>query len=219
MENESFKPHTISLHDIFDVSSAIGEMASGLVLLSGSTGSGKTTSLASIAYDLKTKYKRQPIGVQIGNAEPVPGIRNIEFHGFERLGNLFNSTEEERMMDSAREEEWVRLRLLSILKEDPSIVFLDGMFDASSVLVALSLAEAGTLVIASTHASSPMEAIERIDGMLSGHPRYHVNNLVNTIRLSVHQKLVHNDSDTGRVMEKEILSADTELRDVIRSWG
>lgn len=219
MNREPFKPHDIILNDIAKIASIIGDVRSGLVILSGSTGSGKTTSLSGIAYELQTTYSRDSLCVVIGNGEKVPGIPSLSFPEFERFGSLFNASEEEKRIDRIRESEIVGLRLQNILNENPDVVIFDGVCDIPTALIALNLAEAGSLVIISSHAQSTMESVERIDILLSGHPRYHVNNLVNTLRVAVHQKLVPNAENNRRDLNTGLLIPDTKLRDTIRSWN
>jgi len=219
MNKEPFKPHDIILNDIAGIVEFIGDVASGLVILSGATGSGKSTSLSGIAYELQAKYDRNVLGIAIGDGEKVAGIPSFSFPEFERFGSLFHASEEEKRIDLIRESEVVGLRLQNVLREDPDVVIFDGIFDVPSALIALNIAEAGSLVIISLHASSPMESLERIDGLLSGHPRYHVNNLVNTLRLAVHQNLIYDPENNRRNMETVSLIPDTQLRDTIRSWN
>ncbi len=123
-----------------------GGRESGLVIVSGPTGSGKSTTLASLLDHVNHAVARHIVTIE----DPVEYL-------FEPALSLF--TQREVGMDTASFAEGLRRSL----RQDPDIILLGEIRDAASATAALQASETGHLVLATLHASSCNEAIERLE--------------------------------------------------------
>ncbi len=117
------------------------QLSSGLVLISGPTGSGKTTTLYSILKELNSEDKKiitieDPVEYKISSINQIP-VNN-------KIGLSFE------------------LALKNILRQDPDIIFIGEIRDKFSLDIALQASLTGHLVLASIHASSSLETITRL---------------------------------------------------------
>ena len=127
--------------DIYENLKDILKLTQGLILISGPTGSGKTTTLYSILKELNSDDKKiitveDPIEYKIDSINQVP-INN-------KVGLSFE------------------LVLKNILRQDPDIIFIGEIRDKFSLDIALQASLTGHLVLASIHASSSVETITRL---------------------------------------------------------
>lgn len=125
-----------------------GARESGLILVSGPTGSGKSTTLAALLDHINKTAARHVVTIE----DPVEYL-------FEPALSIF--TQREVGMDTPSFAEGLRRSL----RQDPDIILVGEIRDAASATAALQAAETGHLVLATLHASACSEAIERL-GML-----------------------------------------------------
>ena len=122
------------------VRSAISK-SQGVVLLTGPTGSGKTTTMYSLALDLQARG-RNVVSVEDPVEAPIPGMVQVQVH-------------EQQGLDFPR-------AIRSVLRHDPDVILIGEMRDATSARMALSAAVTGHLTISSLHMGSALQVLERL---------------------------------------------------------
>ncbi len=154
---------------------AIIAKPSGLVLIVGPTGSGKTTTLYSMLNSLKSD-ERKIITVEDPVEYQFPGIVQIPIHS-SQAGNDGSFAE----------------KLRAILRLDPDIVMVGEIRDADTSRTALQASLTGHLVLATFHASSAAAALVRLADVIGQNPLF-----VSAIRLVMAQRLIRKLDDTTK---------------------
>jgi twitching motility protein PilT len=172
----------------------------GLVLVTGPTGSGKSTTLAAMVD-------------RINSSKPVHILTiedPIEFVHTHKAG-LVNQRELHTDTDS-----WAAA-LRAALREDPDVVLVGEMRDTETMAAALTLAETGHLTLASLHTNSAAQTITRIVDAFPAHQQAQIRvQLSLVLEGVVCQTLVLHASGNGRVAALEILIASPAIRHLIR---
>lgn len=172
----------------------------GLVLLTGPTGSGKTTTLATMV-DWINEYKELHI---ITIEDPVEF-----FH--ESKNCMVNQRELGANTHSFANA------LRSALREDPDVILVGEMRDLETISLALTAAETGHLVFATLHTSSASKTIDRIIDIFPSAQKTQVRSmLAESLEAVVAQKLLPLKDGDGRVVATEIMVATTAVRNLIR---
>ncbi len=148
---------------------------SGLVMVVGPTGSGKTTTLYSMLSTLNTD-ERKIITIEDPVEYQFPGITQISVHSSEK-GND----------DSFAE------KLRAVLRLDPDVVMIGEIRDMDTAKTALQASLTGHLVLATFHASSAAAALTRIADIIGQNPLF-----VSAIRLVMAQRLLRRLDDTSK---------------------
>jgi len=171
----------------------------GLVLLTGPTGSGKSTTLASIIARIN-----QTRSVHILTIEDP--IEYVHKHGLSAI------TQREVGTDSPSFERALR----SALREDPDVLLVGEMRDLESIQLALTLAETGHLVFSTLHTNDSSQAIDRIIDVFPAWRQDQIRvQLGSSLGAVVAQRLVLR-SGGGMVAAFEILIANHPVRNIIR---
>lgn len=171
----------------------------GLVLVTGPTGSGKSTTLASMI-----EAVNQSEAVNIVTLEDP-----IEFL-FEQKKSLIRQRELGNDMNSFSEA------LKHVLRQDPEIIMVGEMRDLETVSAALTLAETGHLVFATLHTWGAAQTVERIIDVFPPHQQSQVRlQLALTLRGVVSQQLLTKIGG-GRVAAREILISTPAIANLIR---
>ena len=171
----------------------------GLVLLTGPTGEGKSTTLAAII-DL----------INGSRADHIITIEDpIEFVYTPKKSII---TQRELNQDT---NSW-DLALRSVLREDPDVVLIGEMRDYETIASAITIAETGHLVFATLHTSTAAETIDRIIDVFPAHQQAQVRQqLASTIKVVASQRLLQ--TVTGkRTAALEIMIANPAVRNLIR---
>ncbi|MBU6366546.1 MAG: type IV pilus twitching motility protein PilT [Gemmatimonadetes bacterium] len=172
----------------------------GLVLVTGPTGSGKSTTLAALI----DKINRERDGHIITVEDPIEFIHK-------HRNCIINQREvgaDTRSFASA---------LKYALREDPDVILIGEMRDLETVSAALTIAETGHLVFATLHTNSAAEAINRvIDVFPSNHQAQVRAQLAFVLEGVVTQALVPKASGRGRALAAEVLVATPAIRTLIR---
>jgi type IV pilus assembly protein PilB len=148
---------------------------SGLVMVVGPTGSGKTTTLYSMLNTLNTE-DRKIITIEDPVEYQFPGITQIPIHS-----------------SQAGDDGTFAEKLRAILRLDPDIVMVGEIRDMDTARTALQAALTGHLVLATFHASSASAALTRIADIIGQNPLF-----VSAIRLVVAQRLIRRLDDTTK---------------------
>ncbi|MBL8729984.1 MAG: type IV pilus twitching motility protein PilT [Planctomycetes bacterium] len=172
----------------------------GLVLCTGSTGSGKSTTLASMVNYLNESRQshivtiEDPIEFLHRNKSCLVNQREVggDTHGFERA-------------------------LKSVLRQDPDIVLVGEMRDLETIEAALTLAETGHLTFATLHTSDVQQTVNRIVDVFPAHQQQQIRTMLSfTLQAVVCQQLVPRIHGKGRVLAAEIMVVNPAIRALIR---
>jgi twitching motility protein PilT len=181
------------------VTSRMVDETGGLILVTGSTGSGKTTTLASMIEHINHTRDAHIVTIE----DPVE-IRH----------------QEDRCLISQREigadTDSFRSALKMVLRQDPDVIMIGEMRDAETVWAALAAAETGHLVLASLHTTTATETVNRIlDFFPASHHGQVRASLAGSLRGIVAQRLVARADLVGRVPLVETLIATGRVFDRI----
>ncbi len=191
---------TISELNLPDVFNTFTTYKQGLILFTGPTGEGKSTSLAAIINELNMRHARHIITIEDPIEYIYPTARSI-------------ISQREIAQDTLS---W-NLALRSALREDPDIVLIGEMRDYDTIQSALTLAETGHLVFSTLHTGSTVEAIARIIDVFPSHQQNQVrNSLSNSLVAIVAQRLLPTSDGLNRIPAVEILMNDPAVASLIR---
>jgi twitching motility protein PilT len=172
----------------------------GLVLITGPTGTGKTTTLASM--------------INLINSERTAVIMCIEDpieYIFTNNKSVIKQREVHRDTNSFAEA------LKRCLRQDPDVIVVGEMRDLETISTALTAAETGHLVLATVHTPDAPQTIERIIDVFPPYQQQQVRLQLSTaLQGVVSQKLVPRASGKGRIMVPEIMVATAGVRNLIR---
>jgi len=176
------------------------ELNNGLVLVTGPTGSGKTTSLAAMVDEINKTSARHVISIE----DP------IEFLHQPIMGAIT-----QRQVGKHTESFAGALR--SALRESPDVLVVGEMRDMETIMLAISAAETGVLVFGTLHANSASKAIDRIIDVIPEESRDQVRSTLSVLlRGVVSQHLAKHASGEGRVAVLEVLLQSYAVSNLIR---
>jgi twitching motility protein PilT len=172
----------------------------GLVLVTGPTGSGKTTTLAALL-DLANRTRSAHI---VTIEDPIEYV-----HTHKRC--LVNQREVGADTSS------FATALKHALRQDPDIILVGELRDLETTATALTAAETGHLVLATLHTQSAAQTIDRIIDVFPPHQQHQIRAQLSTaLQGVVTQALTPRADGTGRTIVTEILSATPAIRNLIR---
>lgn len=172
----------------------------GLILFTGPTGEGKSTSLASIINDFNTKEAEHIITIEDPIEFVYPKSRSIV-------------SQREVGQDTLS---WTGA-LKSVLREDPDIVLVGEMRDYETIQSVLTVAETGHLVFSTLHTGSATESINRIIDVFPAHQQNQIkSSLANSLIAVVSQRLLPTADGTNRIPAIEILLNNSAVSPLIR---
>ena len=172
---------------------------SGLVLITGETGSGKSTTLAAVLNRINHTACRHIITLE----DPIEYIYTSD-------QCLINQREIGK--DTASYADGLR----AILREDPDVILIGEMRDLTTSEAALTAAETGHLVFATLHTNSAADAVDRIVSVFpDGRQRQIRTQLAATLRVVMSQQLVERQGG-GRIAACEVMVVNAAIRNLIR---
>ncbi|HEY89869.1 MAG TPA: type IV pilus twitching motility protein PilT [Thermoflexia bacterium] len=181
----------------------LGQLAllhQGLVLVTGPTGSGKSTTLAAMLEEINRHAARHIVTVE----DPIEYI-------FKEKQCLFTQRE------VGRDTHSFAAALKYALRQDPDVIMVGEMRDLETITAVLTAAETGHLVLATLHTPSAPESIDRIVDVFPAHQQAQVRaQLAMTLAGVVTQRLVPRAAGTGRVAACEIMTGAPAIRNLIR---
>jgi twitching motility protein PilT len=172
----------------------------GLVLVTGPTGEGKSTTLASLVNEINQKYAKHIITIE----DPIEYV-------YPKLKSIVSQRELHQDTHS-----W-SLALTSTLREDPDVILVGEMRDFETISLVLTAAETGHLVFSTLHTNSAPESIDRIiDTFPPSQQSQARNQLAAVLRMVVSQRLLPKQNTIERVPAVEILVNNSAISTSIR---
>jgi twitching motility protein PilT len=195
-------PFAVRTVDELGLPTVIRELANeerGLILLTGTTGSGKSTTLAAIIDQINETKSRHIVTIE----DP------IEYLHTDR-NSIIN--QREVGMDTGSFSRAMR----RVLRQDPDVILIGEMRDEETVRTALSAAETGHLVLSTVHTLDAAESVNRIIDFFPPHEQSQARAmLAGTLKGVVSQRLVQTPDRDGRIAVCEILRMTGRARDMI----
>jgi len=178
----------------------LAEKPRGLVLVTGPTGSGKSTTLAAMIDKINKELKGHIITVE----DPIEFIHRHQscIVNQREIGTDTNS---------------FSAALKYALRQDPDVVLIGEMRDLETIAAALTIAETGHLAFATLHTNSAMESINRIIDVFPSHQQSQIRaQLAFVLEGVITQTLLQKAKGRGRVMAAEIMICTPAIRALIR---
>ena len=177
----------------------LAEEERGIILLTGTTGSGKSTTLAAMIDHMNRTMQKHIVTIE----DP------IEFLHPDRRSII---NQREVGQDTAS----FKRALRRVLRQDPDVILVGEMRDEETVHTALSAAETGHLVLSTLHTVDASESINRIIDFFPSHQQVQARAMIaGTLKGIVSQRLVPTADGNGRVATAEILVMTGRVRDMI----
>lgn len=171
----------------------------GLVLVTGPTGSGKSTTLAALVDKINREKSQHIITIE----DP------IEFtHKSRRSVVVQREVHYDTYSFSAA--------LRSVLREDPDVVLIGEMRDLETISAAITIAETGHLVFATLHTNSAAQSIDRMIDVFPAHQQPQVRSQLSNILMAICSQRLVPAIGGGRVVAAEIMVANSAVRSLIR---
>jgi len=195
-------PFTVKTIDELGLPAAIESIADeerGLILLTGTTGSGKSTTLAAIINHINGSMARHIVTIE----DPIEYLHRDKV-------SIINQRE------VGMDTESFGRAMRRVLRQDPDVILIGEMRDEETVRTALSAAETGHLVLSTVHTLDAAESVNRIIDFFQPHEQSQARAmLAGTLRAVVSQRLVRTADHTSRVAVCEILRMTGRARDMI----
>ena len=196
-------PTRIRSFDELNLPSVLREMSElprGLVLITGPTGSGKSTTLATLIDHINRNFKKHIITIE----DPIEYVHT-------NRQSLVN----QREIGSDTESYHSAVRYL--LRQDPDVVLLGELRDKESIETALVLAETGHLVLSTLHTNSCAQTINRIIDVFPAAQQDQIRTQLSFVLEGVVcQQLLVKAGGRGRTIALEIMRATASIRNLIR---
>ncbi len=178
----------------------ICEIKEGLILVTGPTGSGKSTTMASIINEINsTRY-----GHILTLEDPIEYI----FKHDKCIVNQREIGHDSKSYESA---------LRAALREDPDVIFIGEMRDVESISIAVTAAETGHLVLSTLHTLGAAKTLDRLIDVFPPHQQQQIRVQVSTaLKAVISQRLIPEASGKGRVAAHEIMIVTRAISNLIR---
>ncbi|UCH27805.1 MAG: type IV pilus twitching motility protein PilT [Trueperaceae bacterium] len=178
----------------------IARLPRGLVLVTGPTGSGKSTTLATMIDLINTEYSKHIVTIE----DPIEF-----FH--QHKSSVVNQRE------VGEDTQSFRNALRSVLRQAPDVILVGELRDYDTIGLAVTAAETGHLVMGTLHTNSAPEAIDRIIDVFPEVQQEQVRvQLANNLQAILTQQLLPKNSGDGRVLAYEFMVANPAIRNLIR---
>ena len=173
----------------------------GLVIMTGATGSGKSTTLATLIHEINLSRQCHIITIE----DPVEFVHsNLQALVHQR--EVFSDTQS--FADAVR----------ASLREDPDVIMVGEMRDLDTIKAAITAAETGHLVFSTLHTNDAVSAIERLVGAFPGAEQDVARNrLAMSMQAVVSQQLIPTANGRGRIPAVEILRITTAVANMINA--
>ncbi|MFH1460360.1 MAG: type IV pilus twitching motility protein PilT [Candidatus Omnitrophota bacterium] len=173
---------------------------SGLILITGATGSGKSTTQAAIIDYINKKRRAHIIAIE----DPI-----------EYLHKHNKCTINQRQLGTDTLSFGSALK--HVFRQDPDVVIIGEMRDLETIQAALTLAETGHLILATLHTGSAVNSISRIVDVFPAHQQQQIRVQLSLVLIGVIvQQLIPNTQGSGRQLAMEIMTVISGIQNLIR---
>ena len=195
-------PHEIRTIDdlgLPPVVSSFAELPRGLVLVTGPTGSGKSTTLAGLIDKINSEKEthiitiEDPIEYTHANKKAAVVQREVHYDTYSFAAALRSS-----------------------LRQDPDVVMIGEMRDLETISAAITLAETGHLVFATLHTNSASQSVDRMVDVFPPHQQQQIRSQLSVILQAIVSQRLVPAIGGGRIAAAEILVATSAVRNIIR---
>lgn len=172
----------------------------GLVLVTGATGSGKSTTLASMVDKINSERNCHIVIIE----DPIEYMHKNQ-----------KALVEQREVGADTQS--FANALKHVLRQDPNVILIGEMRDLETIEAALNIAETGHLVLSTLHTSDAVQTINRVIDVFPAHKQQQVRIQLSFVLLGVlSQQLIPRVSRRGRVLASEVLIANPAVRSLVR---
>lgn len=183
-----------------EVISRLTYLPRGLVLVTGDTGSGKTTSLAAMIEAMNERYRKHIITLE----DPIEYVMNSKKCLIEQR-------------ELGQDIPGFASGLKHALRQDPDIILVGEMRDLDTTALAISAAETGHLVLSTLHTVNASQTVERIIDMYPAQQQNQIRSMLgNTLQAVVSQTLFSRIDRPGMVPAVEVMLCTPAVRNIIR---
>lgn len=194
------RPFTVEELGLPPILRELARKPRGLVLLTGPTGSGKSTTMAAMIDYINENRKASIITIE----DP------IEFIHTNKMGLI-------RQREYGADTHSFAEALKHVLRQDPDVIMVGEMRDLETIALTITAAETGHLVLATLHTNSASAAIDRMIDVFPPHQQTQIRlQLSTTLEAVVTQTLLQRADGMGRVMACEVLLGTPAIRNLIR---
>lgn len=180
--------------------SRLTSLHKGLILVTGPTGSGKSTTVAAMLHHINQQQYKHILTIE----DPIEFVHKSQ-------KSLINQREV-----GLHTGTFTRA-LKSALREDPDVILVGELRDIETIHLALTAAETGHLVIATLHTSSAAQTIDRVIDVFPSEDKAMIRTMLsNSLEAVISQRLIKKMDGSGRIAAFEILIATPAVRNLIR---
>ncbi len=171
----------------------------GLILVSGATSNGKSTTLAALIEEINKQYARHILTIE----DPIEFI-------FENKKSIFSQRDIGIDTNSFGDS------IVAAMREDPDVILISDLRDNPSIENALIAAETGHLVFATTHAPTAPDAITRLVATFSAEKQDAIRvKLAQNLRAVVAQRLIPRKGGVGRILACEYMVMSARIKELM----
>jgi twitching motility protein PilT len=176
------------------------EQTSGMILVTGKTGSGKSTTLAAMIDAINKSTKGHILTIE----DPIEFVHKTQ-------QSLISQREIGLHSNSFADA------LHSALREDPDVILIGEMRDLETISIAVTAAEMGILVLGTLHTSGAAQTVDRIINSFPADKQSHIRTMISTsLRGVVSQQLLPTKGKAGRIAALEVLINTSAVANLIR---
>lgn len=188
--------HELSLPDILQ---SFTEYQNGIILVTGPTGSGKSTTIAALINQINLNTSKHIITIE----DPIEYI----------YGSKKSIVSQRQVgVDTNSFSDGIKYAL----RQDPDVIFIGEIRDKETMEAALKASETGHLVLSTLHTNDAVQTINRIVNMFDETNRFIIRKqLAETLRATIAQKLIYSEADKKRYPACEIMVVTSTIKDYI----
>lgn len=199
IRNISYEIPTLEQLNLPDMLSDLVQFQNGIILVTGPTGSGKSTTIASLINEINNTSEKHIITIE----DPIEYI-------FDCKKSIIS--QRQVGVDTSGFSDGIKYAL----RQDPDVIFVGEIRDKDTMTAALKASETGHLVLATLHTNDAVQTINRIVNMYEESNRYLIRKqLADTLRATIAQKLVYSKEKQRRYPACEIMVVTPTIRDYI----